>query len=119
MSGNSPTVLSMLWFFVMICLFVPNIFLQEYKELGGTLFCSSSINASSEQENVVSDASEECELTNKPQSLKQIEMQAIIDSLERNDGNKSRTADELGVSLKTLYNKLNQMESTETNPEAA
>ncbi|MDB4557103.1 sigma 54-interacting transcriptional regulator, partial [bacterium] len=86
---------------------------------GGTLFCSSSINASSEQENVVSDASEECELTNKPQSLKQIEMQAIIDSLERNDGNKSRTADELGISLKTLYNKLNQMESTETNPEAA
>jgi two-component system NtrC family response regulator len=46
-------------------------------------------------------------------------MQAIIDSLERNDGNKSRTADELGISLKTLYNKLNQMESTETNPEAA
>jgi two-component system NtrC family response regulator len=42
------------------------------------------------------------------QSLREIEMQAIYDALERHDGNKPRAADELGVSLKTLYNKLNQ-----------
>jgi two-component system NtrC family response regulator len=57
--------------------------------------------------------------SNAPQSLKQIEMQAILDGLGRNNGNKSRTAEQLGISLKTLYNKLNQIESTETNPEAA
>jgi two-component system NtrC family response regulator len=41
-------------------------------------------------------------------TLKEIEMQAILDALERNSGNKPKAADELGVSLKTLYNKLNQ-----------
>ncbi len=42
------------------------------------------------------------------QSLREIEMQAIYEALERHDGNKPRAADELGISLKTLYNKLNQ-----------
>ena len=56
---------------------------------------------------------------NQPQSLKQLETQAILDGLGRNSGNKSRTADELGISLKTLYNKLNQIENIEMNPEAA
>jgi len=42
------------------------------------------------------------------QSLRDIEMQAIYDALERHDGNKPKAAEELGISLKTLYNKLNQ-----------
>jgi len=86
---------------------------------GEKLVYSSLIDTSSEKEKAAADATGECERTNEPQSLKQIEMQAILDSLGRNEGNKSRTADELGISLKTLYNKLNQLESTEINPEAA
>ena len=41
-------------------------------------------------------------------TLREIEMQAIHQSLERNSGNKPKTAEELGISLKTLYNKLHQ-----------
>jgi transcriptional regulator with PAS, ATPase and Fis domain len=40
-------------------------------------------------------------------TLRELEMQAIHEALARNDGNKPKTADELGISLKTLYNKLN------------
>jgi two-component system NtrC family response regulator len=43
-----------------------------------------------------------------PISLRDMEMQAIEQALERNDGNKPKAAEELGISLKTLYNKLNQ-----------
>jgi two-component system NtrC family response regulator len=43
-----------------------------------------------------------------PVTLRELEMQAIQESLERHDGNKPAAAEELGVSLKTLYNKLNQ-----------
>ena len=43
-----------------------------------------------------------------PQTLREIEMQAIYQTLERLDGNKPKAAEELGISLKTLYNKLNQ-----------
>lgn len=42
-----------------------------------------------------------------PQTLRDIEMAAIHESLARNSGNKPKTAEELGISLKTLYNKLN------------
>ena len=41
-------------------------------------------------------------------TLRDMEMDAIQSSLQRNDGNKAKAADELGISLKTLYNKLNQ-----------
>ena len=43
-----------------------------------------------------------------PMTLRELEMQAIHGALERNAGNKPKTAEELGISLKTLYNKLNQ-----------
>ena len=33
---------------------------------------------------------------------------AILDALDRHGGNKPKAAEELGISLKTLYNKLNQ-----------
>lgn len=46
-------------------------------------------------------------------TLRDLEMQAIHQALERHDGNKPRAADELGISLKTLYNKLNQVNSLE------
>jgi two-component system NtrC family response regulator len=43
-----------------------------------------------------------------PMSLRELEMHAIQQAMERNDGNKTSASEELGVSLKTLYNKLNQ-----------
>jgi len=48
-----------------------------------------------------------------PMSLRDLEMQAIHESLDRHDGNKTAAAGELGVSLKTLYNKLNAASSLE------
>jgi DNA-binding NtrC family response regulator len=41
-------------------------------------------------------------------SLRELETQAIQDALQRHAGNKPKAAEELGISLKTLYNKLNQ-----------
>jgi DNA-binding NtrC family response regulator len=41
-------------------------------------------------------------------SLREIEMAAIHDALTRHNGNKPKAAEELGISLKTLYNKLSQ-----------
>jgi len=48
-----------------------------------------------------------------PVSLRDLEMHAILQSLDRHDGNKAVAAEELGVSLKTLYNKLNQAQELE------
>ncbi len=45
-----------------------------------------------------------------PMTLRDLEMVAIENALRRNDGNKPAAAEELGVSLKTLYNKLNAAE---------
>lgn len=42
-----------------------------------------------------------------PMSLREMENVAIEQALQRHDGNKSAVAAELGISLKTLYNKLN------------
>jgi two-component system NtrC family response regulator len=43
-----------------------------------------------------------------PISLRDLEMHAIYQALDRHEGNKALAAEELGVSLKTLYNKVNQ-----------
>ena len=43
-------------------------------------------------------------------TLRDMEMKAIESAMQRHCGNKSKAAEELGISLKTLYNKLNQSE---------
>jgi len=52
----------------------------------------------------------------RPATLRELEMQAILEGLERNQGNKPRTAEELGISLKTLYNKLHQFQEQIQGP---
>ena len=52
-------------------------------------------------------------LMSGPLTLRDLEMQAIDEALDRHDGNKPAAAEELGISLKTLYNKLNQAEKLE------
>ena len=47
-------------------------------------------------------------VTNAGESLREIEMKAIHAALDRHNGNKTAAASQLGISLKTLYNKLNQ-----------
>ncbi|EKO3479820.1 sigma-54-dependent Fis family transcriptional regulator [Vibrio fluvialis] len=44
-------------------------------------------------------------------TLEEIEKTAIINTLEENKGNKKETAEDLGISLKTLYNKLDKYQS--------
>ena len=44
-------------------------------------------------------------------TLAESERKIILATLERNEGDKKRTASELGISLKTLYNRLNEYES--------
>jgi len=46
-------------------------------------------------------------------TLREIEMEAIYEALERHGANKPKAAQELGISLKTLYNKLNQAAALE------
>lgn len=45
---------------------------------------------------------------NPVMTLRELELVAIHSALDRHDGNKTAAASELGISLKTLYNKLNQ-----------
>jgi two-component system NtrC family response regulator len=66
-------------------------------------------------EPLVARRSPECELMSfDPQveaaTLRDLEMKAIESAMHRHGGNKSLAAEELGISLKTLYNKLNQSE---------
>ncbi|MEL7498014.1 MAG: sigma-54 dependent transcriptional regulator [Planctomycetota bacterium] len=43
----------------------------------------------------------------KPKSLREIERESIWAALDKSGGNKTEAADQLGISIKTLYNKLN------------
>ena len=45
-------------------------------------------------------------------TLRDVEMQFIQSVLEKHNGNKPAAAKELGISLKTLYNKINQLQQT-------
>lgn len=45
-------------------------------------------------------------------TLRDVEMQFIQSVLEKHGGNKPAAAKELGISLKTLYNKINQLQQT-------
>jgi DNA-binding NtrC family response regulator len=49
-------------------------------------------------------------LANAPMTLRDIEVLAVQEAISRHNGNKPAAAEELGISLKTLYNKLNQSE---------
>ncbi len=45
-----------------------------------------------------------------PLTLRDMEVLAVQEAIDRHNGNKPAAAEELGISLKTLYNKLNQAE---------
>jgi DNA-binding NtrC family response regulator len=53
--------------------------------------------------------------TGKPTTIQAMEKELILAALERNGGDKPKTASELGIALKTLYNKLNQYQSESTS----
>lgn len=46
-----------------------------------------------------------------PKTLREVEMEHILNVLDRHQGDKPKAASELGIALKTLYNKLNQHQS--------
>lgn len=48
-----------------------------------------------------------------PISLQELETQAILEAVDRHAGNKPAAAEELGISLKTLYNRLGQIAGLE------
>jgi DNA-binding NtrC family response regulator len=56
-------------------------------------------------------------LASIPMSLRELEVLAVQEAVNRHNGNKPAAAEELGISLKTLYNKLNQ--SDPANKKAA
>ncbi len=45
-------------------------------------------------------------------TLRDVEMKYIQTVLEKHNGNKPAASRELGISLKTLYNKINQLQNT-------
>jgi DNA-binding NtrC family response regulator len=51
----------------------------------------------------------------RPKTMREIEMEVIFQVLEKHHGDKPKAAKELGIALKTLYNKLNSY--SESHPE--
>lgn len=51
-----------------------------------------------------------------PMSLRELEVLAVQEAVQRHKGNKPAAAEELGISLKTLYNKLNQADPASKKP---
>lgn len=51
-----------------------------------------------------------------PMTLRQLENMAIQQAMQRHDGNKTAVAEELGIGLRTLYNRLNSESVKETVP---
>jgi DNA-binding NtrC family response regulator len=49
----------------------------------------------------------------QPKTLKEVEKDYILKILDKHQGNKVTAAAELGIVLKTLYNKLNQWQEEE------
>ncbi|MGH7169275.1 MAG: helix-turn-helix domain-containing protein, partial [Gemmataceae bacterium] len=45
-----------------------------------------------------------------PRTLREIEMEHVLRVLDKHGGSKTKAAEELGISLKTMYNKLNQLQ---------
>jgi transcriptional regulator with PAS, ATPase and Fis domain len=45
-----------------------------------------------------------------PRTLEEIEIEHLLRTLEKHGGNKTTAAAELGISLKTMYNKLNRLQ---------
>jgi DNA-binding NtrC family response regulator len=52
-----------------------------------------------------------------PRTLEEIERQAILDSIKEADGNKTKAAEKLDISARTIWNKLNKYESEGLLPE--
>jgi len=48
----------------------------------------------------------------RPKTMKEIEMEVILQVLDKHNGDKPKVAKELGIALKTLYNKLNSYQET-------
>jgi DNA-binding NtrC family response regulator len=51
-------------------------------------------------------------------SLDEVERELIVRTIEFANGNKSRAAEMLGISLKTLYNRLERYQSKESQESA-
>jgi len=50
-------------------------------------------------------------ISDEPKTLREMEDQMILQVLDKHEGDKPATAKELGIALKTLYNRLNQMDA--------
>lgn len=54
-------------------------------------------------------------ITEQTKTLRQIVEDAVFSALERHNWNKQSAADELGVSLKTIYNHIHKMDARLSN----